>query len=101
MQFWLCEWRFRGVRGDLAVCLPYWPRELEPVSQEEGPVLGGAVCECWAASWASAWAVLNCSRNWDPLVGPALLALGSPTSPKPLVSMLTCSAGEKEKEKVS
>ena len=62
------------------------------VSQDEGFVLGGPVWECWAASWASAWAVLYCSRNWEPVV-PVLPPLGSPTSPKPLLSMLTCNVG--------
>lgn len=75
-----------------ALISPYCPSEAALVSHDEGVVLGGPVWECWAASWASAWAVLYCSKNWDPVV-PVLAPLGSPTSPKPLLSMLTCSVG--------
>lgn len=69
--------------------LPYCPSVVGLVSQVEGPALDGPLCECWAASWAKAWAVLNCSRNWEPVVEPPVVPFGSPTSPKPLLSMLT------------
>ena len=58
---------------------------VEPMSQEEVVVVPD--WECWAANWARAWAVLNCSKNWEPVV---LLPLASPTSPNPFPNMLTC-----------
>ena len=58
---------------------------VEPMSQEEVVVVPD--WECWAANWARAWAVLNCSKNWEPVVLPPL---ASPTSPNPFPNMLTC-----------
>lgn len=71
---------------------PYCASEVPLVSQDEGVVLGVPVWECWAASWANACAVLYCSRNWDPVV-PVFAPFESPTSTKPLFSMLTCFVG--------
>lgn len=58
--------------------------EAEPMSQEEVVVVPD--CECCAANWAKACAVLNCSKNCEPVVLPPL---ASPTSPNPFPNMLT------------
>lgn len=69
---------------------------VEPMSQEEVVVVPD--WECWAANWARAWAVLNCSKNWEPVVLPLLASL---TSPNPFPNMLTCKSTQRLEKSIA